>query len=397
MLRARLSSPALPFNIDRMAAVQESVRDSAPDGASYARTAIELLVDELARADAGLDQRGFYSRLAEVACRIGDMERAVIFRFDELTRRVEAAGAHGIALERLAGIPITLETAPDAARALTEDRVIEGSPSVAYAILPALKELVGERPLVYVPITAAGRWPGIIVAQQALGSPPIDQERRELLWTLGKTLAVASMARIATFQGERAQELEARIDLAREIHDRVVQRLFGVSMALSPPGDLADADRERCGAEVQIALRDLRSAMQRPLRRASTPIATTLAEELARLVSDPVDVAVRVEGAVPEIPVALEPLVQSVLGEAVRNVRKHAHAASLVVRVRRTEGVVTLEVENDGVSETGARGAPGIGLRLAALEALHAGGLLEFGERAPGRWQVRLVVPEGAK
>ena len=34
-----------------------------------------------------------------------------------------------------------------------------------------------------------------------------------------------------------------------------------------------------------------------------------------------------------------------------------------------------------------------MGLRLAALEALHSGGVIEFGERDPGTWQVRLVVP----
>ena len=34
-----------------------------------------------------------------------------------------------------------------------------------------------------------------------------------------------------------------------------------------------------------------------------------------------------------------------------------------------------------------------MGLRLAALEALQSGGVVEFGERDPGIWQVRLVVP----
>jgi hypothetical protein len=34
-----------------------------------------------------------------------------------------------------------------------------------------------------------------------------------------------------------------------------------------------------------------------------------------------------------------------------------------------------------------------MGLRLAALEALQSGGVVEFGEREPGIWQVRLVVP----
>jgi hypothetical protein len=52
-----------------------------------------------------------------------------------------------------------------------------------------------------------------------------------------------------------------------------------------------------------------------------------------------------------------------------------------------------MEVCNDGV--TGRRSATmsGMGLRLAAIEALQVGGLVEFGERGPGTWRVRLAVP----
>ena len=38
-------------------------------------------------------------------------------------------------------------------------------------------------------------------------------------------------------------------------------------------------------------------------------------------------------------------------------------------------------------------GSAGMGLRLAALEALQAGGIVEFGEREPDVWRVRLAVP----
>jgi hypothetical protein len=34
-----------------------------------------------------------------------------------------------------------------------------------------------------------------------------------------------------------------------------------------------------------------------------------------------------------------------------------------------------------------------MGLRLAALEALQQGGIVEFGERGEGYWRVRLAVP----
>jgi signal transduction histidine kinase len=361
---------------------------------THAQVAIELLVEVLSGADSVLDRAGFYSRLAEVACRVGELGRAVIFRFDEATRRVEAAGSHGIDLERFAGMPMGLEMAPDAARALAEDRVIEVTHETAQPLPPAIAELVGEHTLVYVPIAAAGRWPGVIVGEPIPGAPPLDGSRRELLWTLGKTLALASMARIATFHGERAKELEARIDLAHEIHDRVVQRLFGVSMALSSPGALDDEARDRCATEVQVALEDLRTAVQRPLRRGSKPTGTTLAAELARLSTQHPELQVRVEGSVPDVPAPLEPLAQSVLAEAVRNVTKHADARSLVVRVRCSEGLFVLEVENDGVGQGPRPGPPGMGLRLAALEALGAGGLVDFGERRPGWWQVRLAVPD---
>jgi signal transduction histidine kinase len=88
---------------------------------------------------------------------------------------------------------------------------------------------------------------------------------------------------------------------------------------------------------------------------------------------------------------------QSVLAEALRNVRKHARARSLTVRVRRARGLLKLEIENDGVGVRRRVGLPGVGLRIAALDALQAGGIMEFGERKAGTWQVRLTVPDGTR
>ena len=62
------------------------------------------------------------------------------------------------------------------------------------------------------------------------------------------------------------------------------------------------------------------------------------------------------------------------------------------MRVRDVDGAFVLEIANDGV-ESARRRRAGMGLRLAALEALQSGGVVEFGEREPGTWQVRLVVP----
>jgi signal transduction histidine kinase len=365
-----------------------------PRPGTDAISAVELLVDVLSGIETDEDGEGFYSHLAEAVCDVAGMRRALVFRYDAPSRRVRAVGAHGISLEPFVDVHVGLETAPVAAQALAEDRVIEVRPPEPHLVDSAFAELLGDHPLIYVPMAASGRMPGVILAEPLPEHSPLDDERRDLLWTLGKVLALASSARIATFQSERAKQLEERIDLARDIHERVVQRLFGVSLALSSDGPLDGTARERAAEEVQTALVDLRAALQRPLGRTPRETGTTLAAEVQRLAAEHPPLTITVDGEVPAVPEGLEALAQSIFAEAVRNATKHADATSIVVRVRREDGLFVLEVANDGVNKRRATGPPGVGLRLAALEALHVGGLVEFGARDGGTWQVRLAVPE---
>ena len=53
----------------------------------------------------------------------------------------------------------------------------------------------------------------------------------------------------------------------------------------------------------------------------------------------------------------------------------------MTVRLGRKDGAFVLEVANDGV--IGGVHRAGMGLRLAALEALQSGGVVEFGAREP--------------
>ena len=96
-----------------------------------------------------------------------------------------------------------------------------------------------------------------------------------------------------------------------------------------------------------------------------------------------------------EVPDELEPLAQSVLTEAVRNARKHADPTSVEVSVQRRSTTRSCWRSATTASADGRARRAGMGLRLAALEALQAGGVVEFGEREPGVWRVRLVVPLG--
>jgi signal transduction histidine kinase len=355
--------------------------------------ALEVFVEVLSEPDSAMAGDAFYDRLCQAVCRLAHMRRAVIFRYDSARRRVRAAGAHGLDIERFAGAHVSVESAPIAARALAEDQVVEVTGDLVGQIPEEYAELFPEPVrLVCAPMQSAGRAIGVILADRLLSSPPLEEAEVHLLWTLGKAAALASVARIVATQAEKAHQLEHRIDLARDIHEGVIQRLFGVSMALDGEGDLPAGARQRCASETQTALTDLRSALQRPLGRAPRETQTTVVAEVERLSRLHPELGVTLEeGDEGDVPPSLEPLAQSVLTEAVRNAHKHASPTRVSVRLRQEDGAFALEVANDGVA--GRKRQAGMGLRLAALEALQSGGVVEFGEREPGTWQVRLVVP----
>jgi signal transduction histidine kinase len=240
-------------------------------------------------------------------------------------------------------------------------------------------------------MSAGGLWFGVLMGEREEDQALTDAERHTL-WTLGKVAALAASARIATRQQERARALTERIDLARDLHESVIQRLFGVGLVLGADGPLAEQDRRRAHDEVREAVSELRAAMQRPLDTTAPPTERTLAELLDQLQAEHPDLGLRPqweEGA--EVPEQFEALAQHVLAEAVRNARKHAQPTGIDIAVCREGDALILQVANDGVE--GAPSKSGMGLRLAALEALHHGALVEFGPDAGRRWRVRLMMP----
>ena len=142
---------------------------------------------------------------------------------------------------------------------------------------------------------------------------------------------------------------------------------------------------------MQEALSDLRRALERPLAPLPPETGTTLSAELERLRSSRAAIFKVHWPHEVTVPLDVEPLAQSVLAEALRNVGKHADPSRVDVVVGRDADTFTLEVRNDGVRH-GVRGT-GMGLRLAAFEALQHGGVVEFGACEADGWRVRLVVP----
>jgi signal transduction histidine kinase len=370
--------------------------------APTARTdALDVIVELLTELDQerGSGGPGFYDRLCAALCRVTDMQRASLLLYDEARQLVVPVGSHGIESGILEDIYGTLEETPIAQVALSEDRVVEVHGELERWVPERYARIGGVDTITCTPVSAGGRWLGVVFADRGGGHFTLAEDERHAMWTLGKTAALAASVRIATSQQGRARLLQARIDLAREIHERVVQRLFGVSLVLGSEGALSEEVRQRCATEMQAALTDLRDALARPLAPPSLDTGATLREELARLGRHYKELPLALDwqaGVV--VPEDVESLAQSVLAEALRNADKHADPTIVRVRVGSADGTFVLEVRNDGAKPAARRTrGTGMGLRLAAAEALGRGALVEFGPEGSdsSEWRVRLVVPTG--
>lgn len=366
---------------------------SATDARAEHIEVLDVMSDLLLGIGEGSPPDAFFSSLCEAICRLVGMQRAILFQYDSVRRRVRPVGAHNIELERFADLHVTVDSVPVARRALFEDRVLEVLGASDFDIPVSLRELLAGRLIVCTPMAAAGRYVGVVFSERDPGKGAMSEDERHLLWTLGKAIAMASVARRAASYSERSKQLQQRIDLAREIHEGVIQRIFGVSLALAGDEPLDREAQQRCAQEVQVALSDLRALIQRPLGHYSPPTGVTFAEELQRLQGAHPELHIELRrGDAESVPASLQALSQSVLIESVRNANKHAAASSVGVTLDHDDGALTLEIRNDGALGRD-RAKAGIGLRLATLEALQHGGVLEFGECEPGIWQVRMVAP----
>ena len=357
--------------------------------------ALGVFVDLLVQVEsAPAEQSDFYDRLCEATARLAHLSRAVIFVWDEARQRVRAVGSKDVPLETFAGSRVSPANVPIARAALAGDRVVEAYDNFEEHLPREFARSLQPRNLVCTPMSAAGVWAGVIMAEHD-GDGPLTEAERHTLWVLGKVAALAASARIATRQQERSRQLSQHIELAREVHDSVMQRLFAVGLVLESDGELSAEDRARCGEQVHQARRELAAAMQRPLERNPDPAAIELADEVALLEAKHAQVEVEFDWPLGvAIRRGFESLAQHVMAEALRNARKHAHPTSVRATVKADGEAVVLEIVNDGSGA--ADGESGLGLRLAAQDAANRGAELMWGPLSGGRWMVRLRMPTEA-
>jgi signal transduction histidine kinase len=354
---------------------------------------VEVLVGLLAELDEATESGVFYDRVCKALCSLTSMRRATLLLHDDTYRMVFPVGSYGVDDELVRRIEGTLEETPIARRALEEDNVIEVS-GLSGHVPARYAELAETAAITCTPISAARRWLGVIFADRGGEDFTLEDDERETMLTLGRLAALTASVEHSTEQRESERHLAERVELTRELHENAIQRLFGVALALGSERGLSTAERRRCQEELRSVVADLRHALTRPVQTPQRPGAPhlTLVQVLGRLLERRSEMRLEWQEGV-EVPHDLEPLTQSVLAEALRNVDRHSTPSRIDVRVASDGSTFGLAIENDGAGDGKATKGGGLGLRLAALEAIRYEGLIEFGSPGEGRWRVRLVVP----
>ncbi|MCW3017345.1 MAG: sensor kinase, partial [Solirubrobacterales bacterium] len=246
--------------------------------------------------------------------------------------------------------------------------------------LAAFLRTIGIRSSVGTPIVVEGRlWGAMIASSRQAEALPATTEARigeftELVATAisniqARSDLAASRARIA------AAADEERRRVVRDLHDGAQQRLVHTTMTLNlAQRALGERDEDAASGLVTDALEQTQRATEelRELAHGILPGVLTHGglragvDALASRMPIPVQNAVSVE----RLPPAIEATAYFVVAEALTNVAKHARAEHAEVTAHVEDGMLRLDVRDDGAG--GARpegsGLLGLGDRLAAVD-----------------------------
>jgi signal transduction histidine kinase len=256
-----------------------------------------------------------------------------------------------------------------------------------------------------VPIVARGEIIAAFYLTDREGADEFTAADQRLIELLAAHAAVAiENARLL----ERSRELsivEERNRLARELHDAVSQKLFGLVLNAESAATLLDRDPpaaaeqiERLGELAQEALAELRGLIfeLRPASLEEEGLAATLRKhvDMLRRVHGR-DVELRISGAAQPPPEA-ETEMFRIAQEALNNALRHADAERIELRLQARDGRLTLTVADDGVGFDPK--APGVRSRRLGLTSMEEraralGGSLVVVSRPGDGTTVTLEVP----
>ena len=230
----------------------------------------------------------------------------------------------------------------------------------------------------------------------------------ELLAAVGAAAGIAlenarlqaeQKAHLEELKGSRARVIEAsqkeRQRLERNLHDGAQQRLIALSLELSLLEKQLAADPEaatrldRARSEIAVSLDELRTVARglHPAVLSGHGLEIAL-QSIAAQSPTPIRLNVNLDGRLPE---QIEIAAYYVVSESLANIGKHAQATCVDIDITEADGVVVVEVVDDGVGD--ADPEQGSGLRGLADRVEAHGGRLRIWSPAGGGTRLRAEMP----
>lgn len=260
----------------------------------------------------------------------------------------------------------------------------------------------GLGPAVAVPMVAADEVRGVLMLARTPGEEGFtDSDIRPLLGFAGQAALAMELADRRR-DAEQIVLLEDRDRIARDLHDLAIQRLFATGMTLQGAQRFvshAEASErlERAVDDLDATIKIIRSTIfglrahsggesEQGLRVRSTKAIGVAAAALGY------SPALRMEGLIDtDVPRAVGDEIVAVLGEALTNVARHAHASAVDVSLVVKNARVTVTVADNGVGMAGDGHRSG--LKNLATRAEKLGGGMTLGRPEDGGTRLVWSVP----
>jgi PAS domain S-box-containing protein len=249
-----------------------------------------------------------------------------------------------------------------------------------------------------------------VPVEKTFQSAPVGRDQTRWIIALARDVSVRLAAEQELLRSQAALQeagqvlmlAEDRERIARDLHDTVIQRLFGAGLQLQSTLASADArTRQRLEATVvdlDDTIKELRSAIfalhgpSPALGGLKGRLVTVLHEAAAALGFDP---RLQLEGPIEAMDEVVAENLLAVLREALANVARHAQADSVRITIEAGSEVL-LTVADDGI------GVPdvvfgGEGLTNLAGRAEALGGTFEIGRGSEGGSRLEWRVPTSAR
>ncbi|MFF0143975.1 sensor histidine kinase [Amycolatopsis sulphurea] len=211
-----------------------------------------------------------------------------------------------------------------------------------------------------------------------------------------------SQAEVERLSREAGTAVE-RERLAREIHDTLAQGFTSIVALTQAIESEVDTDPDAARKHLALAGRTARENLTeaRAMVAALTPSALatgSLADAVrrqAKRLSDETGIVVEceVDDELPPLRTAVEVVLLRATQEALANVRKHANASTVRLRLSAVDGSVRLQVTDNGRGFSPQASTSGFGLRGMRSRAEQVGGKLAVRPGATGGTELELEVP----